>query len=96
MRVVPKQIIRLVKEHCVLFSGKAQDELDAGIFDTDEVIHSIMRGKVTKKEKDELKESQYKYTIVGPSYSGKPIYSCGKVIKLLRKAYFIITFHEEG
>lgn len=95
MRVVPKQIIKLSKERLVLFSGKAQHQLDIGIFDTDDLIHSIIHGKVMKKEKDERKESLYKYTIIGPSLSGTSIYSCGKIVKLLKKTYFIITFHEE-
>jgi len=96
MRIVPKQIASLVKRHQVLFSGKARHQLDVGNFDTDDLICSILHGEVVKKEKDERKESQYKYTIIGPSRSGKPIYSCGKIVKLLEKTYFIITFHEAG
>lgn len=94
MRKVPKQITELVKYRQVLFSAKARHQLDVGHFNTDDLIHSIVRGKVVKKERDEQKESQYKYTIIGPSCSGASIYSCGKIVKLLRKAYFIITFHE--
>ena len=94
MREVPNQIINLVKDRQVLFSAKARHQLDVGVFDTDDIIHSVLYGKVAKKEKDEQKVSQYKYTIVGPSRSGVSIYSCGKIINLLEKAYFIITFHE--
>ena len=94
MKEVPNQIISLVKDHQVLFSAKARHQLDTGIFDTDDLIHSVLYGEVIKKERDEEKVSEYKYTIVGPSRSGVSIYSCGKIINLLKKNYFIITFHE--
>lgn len=94
MREVPNQITGLVKDHQVLFSAKARHQLDIGIFDTDDLIHSVLYGEVVKKERDEQKTAHYKYTIVGPSRSGVTIYSCGKIINLLGKAYFIITFHE--
>jgi len=94
MREVPNQIIGLVKDHQVFFSAKARHQLDTGIFDTDDLIHSVLYGKVIKKERDEEKVSGYKYTIIGPSRSGAPIYSCGKIISFLEKAYFVITFHE--
>ena len=93
MREVPDQIISLVKDHQVLFSAKARRQLDTGIFDTDDLMHSVLYGEVVKKERDEEKVSQYKYIIIGPSRSGMTIYSCGKIINLLKKAYFIITFH---
>lgn len=94
MREVPDQIISLVKDHQVLFSAKARHQLDTGIFDTDDLIHSVLYGEVIKKERDEKKISGYKYTIIGPSRSGTLIYSCGKIISLLEKTYFVITFHE--
>ncbi len=94
MKEAPNQIISLVKDHQVLFSAKARHQLDTGIFDSDDLIHSVLDGEVIKKERDEKKISGYKYTIIGPSRSGVPIYSCGKIISLLEKAYFIITFHE--
>lgn len=94
MRNVPDQIIGLAKNHQVLFSAKARHQLDTGIFDTDDLIHSLLYGEVVKKERDERKRARYKYTIVGPSRSGITIYSCGKIINLLGNVYYIITFHE--
>jgi len=94
MNEVPNKIISLVKDHRVIFSGKARHQLDLGVFDTDDVIHSILYGKVIKKERDEQKVSEYKYTIIGPSRSGVSIYSCGKIVNLFERTYFIITFHE--
>ncbi len=94
MRRVPNQIIGLVKDHQVLFSAKARHQLDTGTFDTDDLIHSVLYGEVVKKERDEQRAARYKYTIVGPSRSGMTIYSCGKIVNLFEKNYFIITFHE--
>lgn len=94
MREVPNQIIGLVKDRQVLFSVKARHQLDTGIFDTDDLIHSVLYGEVVKRERDEQETAHYKYTIVGPSCSGTPIYSCGKIVSLFKKTYFIITFHE--
>lgn len=94
MKEIPNQITNLVKGHQILFSGKARQQLDTGAFDTDDLVHSVLYGKLVKKERDEQKVSLYKYTITGPSRSGITIYSCGKIINLLKKVYFVITFHE--
>jgi hypothetical protein len=94
MSCIPNQIVNLVKNYQVIFSVKARHQLDVGVLDTDDLIHSVLYGKVVKKERDEQKVSRYKYTIAGPSCSGVSIYSCGKIINLLNKDYFIITFHE--
>mgnify|MGYP001579741763 CR=1 FL=1 len=94
MREVPNRVIDLVKDRQVLFSMKARHQLDAGFFDTDDIMHSVLYGKLVKKERDEQEASQHKYTIIGPSRSGIPLYSCGKIINFLEKAYLIITFHE--
>ncbi|MBU1121306.1 MAG: hypothetical protein KKF54_01225 [Candidatus Omnitrophica bacterium] len=94
MKAVPTQLKDLVRSHRVILSEKARHQLDLGKFDTNDLINSILRGKIIKKEKDEQRESQYKYTVVGPSHSGTHIYSCGKVVKLIKKNYFVITFHE--
>lgn len=94
MKIVSKQIKDLVKKRRVIFSNKARHQLDVDKFDSDDLINSILHGKVVKKEKDERREAQYKYTIIGPARSGVSIYSCGKIAKVLKKNYFIITFHE--
>jgi len=91
---VPEQILDLVNRRQVIFSGKARYQLDTGEFDTDDLIYSILHGQVVKKERDELRTSRYKYTIIGKSISGKSLYSCGKVVELLDRNYFILTFHE--
>ena len=94
MKAVPALIKDLIKHRRIILSGKARDQLTTGRFDTDDLVNAILHGNVIKKEKDERQRAQYKYTIVGPACSGEPMYSCGKVVTLLEKNYFIITFHE--
>ena len=73
---------------------KAETQLENGKYDYDDLTNSILNGKVHKKERDEKKNSKYKYTIVGPALDGSILYSCGKVIQKEEYFYFIITFHE--
>ena len=94
MKAVPTQIKDLIKKHRIVFSEKARRQLDEENLDTVDLINSILHGEVVKKERDEQKKTQYKYTIVGPAHSGVSTYSCGKIVKLLQRNYFIITFHE--
>ncbi len=96
MRRVPEGIIELVRNKRMILSQKARYQLDGGRLETEDLLNSIIYGRVLKKERDEKKRSQYKYTIVGPSKSGEGVYSCGKVVKVIDRKYFIITFHEEG
>ena len=91
---VPKRILELVMAKRIAFSGKAQWQLATGFFDFDDLINSILNGAVTKKERDEKKQAKYKYTIIGPSLSGQPLYSCGKIIGKTQKVYLVITFHK--
>jgi len=91
---VPQEILRLIQQRRYLFSSKARDQLNDGRFLTEDLVHSIIHGRVTKKERDETGKARYKYTIIGPAISGEQIYSCGKIVHLDRKTYFVITFHE--
>lgn len=94
MKIVPTQIKELIKQHRVILSGKARQQLTTGRFDTDDLLNSILCGDLVKKEKDEQNQARYKYTIIGPACSGEQLYSCGKIITMLEKTYFVITFHE--
>ena len=94
MQSVPRHVLELVRSFQTLLSEKVRHQLDAGFFDTDDLIESILNGSLIKKEKDETKMAKYKYTIIGPARSGIPLYSCGKVVRWAGKSYFIITFHE--
>jgi hypothetical protein len=76
------------------FSAKASDQLFWGPFEVADLVHSILFGEVTKKERDELGIAKFKYTIIGPSLGGERIYSYGKIRKRDKHEYFIITFHE--
>ena len=91
---VPKEIIDLVELDFVIFSQKAEHLLKIGRFSFEDLKHSLPNVHVRKKERDEIGEAQYKYTIIGRACSGEAIYSCGKIVRRQGKQYFIITFHE--
>jgi hypothetical protein len=91
---VPEEIIYLIERDLLLFPQKAEQLLEFGRFSFEDLKHSLLNGYVRKKERDETREAQYKYTIIGPARSGETIYSCGKIVRRQGKQYFIITFHE--
>lgn len=90
---VPDNIINLVKTDKVIFSFKAELALANGRYDYYDFLNSILKGTIKKKEKDEQKQSRYKYTIIGPALDGSMLYSCGKIVQDEEKIYFVITFH---
>lgn len=95
MRQVPESIKKLIRAESIAFSKKARRVLFSGILTLDDVICSILNGSVVKRERNETKKARFKYTIIGPALSGRPVYSCGKIVKDEREEeYFIITFHE--
>jgi hypothetical protein len=94
MMQIPQEIVRLIQQRRYLLSSKARNQLHVGRFSTEDLLNSIIHGQVTKKERDETGKAKYKYTIIGPALSGERIYSCGKIIYLDGKTYFVITFHE--
>lgn len=91
---VPVELIRLVQQHRVEYSAKAQRQREQWPYSIDDLYHSIIHVILHKKERDETGKAKYKYTIIGPSLAGYPIYSCGKIITLRGKRYFVLTFHE--
>ncbi|OGB99697.1 hypothetical protein A2V82_01125 [candidate division KSB1 bacterium RBG_16_48_16] len=94
MAKVPEQIVRLVSRGLIEFSEKGYRQLFEGPFDENDVQNAVIYGTVVKKEKDQTKVAKYKYTIIGPSLKGDPLYCCGKIRKKSDdKKYFIITFH---
>ena len=94
MNQVPEDIKKLVQAEKIILSKKSKEFVQYGFFTINDLIHSIFHGRVYKKERDELEQAKYKYTIVGPAISGELMYSCGKIITYNSKKYFIITFHE--
>jgi len=91
---VPDRILELVTARQVAFSKKAEWQLATGPFELDDLINAILHGTVTKKERDEKKQAKYKYTIIGPSLSGRLLYSCGKILSTPKRLYFVMTFHK--
>lgn len=95
MNPLPKSIKELVQREQLSYSDKAYDALLEGRFSLDDLIGSILKGAVVKKERDETRRAQYKYAIIGPALDGCLLYSCGKIVEHKgREYYFIITFHE--
>ena len=90
---IPFKIKALIEAGDVIFSFKSRLEIEEGHYDYEVFENSVLRGIIKKKEKDEKKRGQYKYTIVGPALNGDMLYSCGKVVKGVEKSYFVITFH---
>jgi len=91
---VPDNIKKLIENDQVFFSWKAETLLENGYYEYEDFVNSILFGDVKKKEKDEKKQSKYKYTIIGPALDGQMIYSCGKIIERDDKHFYVITFHE--
>lgn len=92
---VPSQIVELVKQGKLVLSGKARRQADANPrLTTEDLENSIIHGTILKKERDERKETQYKYVIAGPAINGMLVYSCGKIVKRGFQFYFVLTFHE--
>ncbi len=63
------------------------------IFSTNYTLADIkytLNGSIHKKQRDEKKESSYKYTIHGFSCDGTPMYLACKIVN---NRLFIITFH---
>jgi hypothetical protein len=87
------QIRKLVREEQVLFSAKANRQFQEEPWEYEDFVHSVMKGKIHKKQKDEKKESGYKYTLIGPALDGSLLYSTGKIVQDHGRAYFVITFH---
>jgi len=91
---VPEQIIRLVSRRLIEFSEKGYRQLFEGSYDENDIQNAITFGTLVKKERDETRAARFKYTIIGPSLKGDPMYCCGKIRKKVDgNKFFIITFH---
>lgn len=94
MKPVPESIRRLAAQGNVALSDKAERRLADDGFSFDDLLTSIIEGSVVKKEIDQTGVARYKYVIIGPSLSGRLVYSCGKVVSSNEgQEYFVITAH---
>ena len=88
---IPDRIIQLINQKKIIYSLKTQNFLENSFYSYKDATNTIHSGYIQKKERDEKKEGQYKYTIAGQSCNGVPMYLVGKIVS----GYFvIITFHE--
>lgn len=75
-------------------SGKVQGKIANGVFSREDLAHSILNGRIIKKQKDELKEAidGKKYVICGPSPNGLAFETAGKIVEFEDGIqYFIMT-----
>jgi hypothetical protein len=103
-RVLPKKtnkhasdpllwIQALIRSGDYEFSGHVNDYLGAGDFDDDDIVNSILNGKIKKTEKDEFYGSvnEKKYTIRGRCKNGLLFETVGKLLEDDGEYYFLIT-----
>ncbi len=75
-------------------SGKVHGRIANGVFSRKDVVHSILNGRIIKKQKDELEEAVdgKKYVICGPSPNGLALETAGKIVEFEDGIkYFIMT-----
>jgi hypothetical protein len=94
LRPVPERIKELVRDRRIRFSGKVEKLLSGLELDREEICEAVLDGTVTKRERDETGQSRWKYTVIGPSRSGRKVYCAGKVILTnYGMRFFVITAH---
>lgn len=75
-------------------SGKVYGKIANGVFSSKDVVHSILNGRIVKKQNDEFKEAVdgKKYVICGPSPNGLALETAGKIVEFEDGIqYFIMT-----
>ncbi len=94
IRPVPEPIKELVRNGLVMMSKKTRQILLESTLELEDIYQSVLEGCVVKRESDETNESRWKYTVIGPSRTGRRVYSAGKICETPSgKRYFLITTH---
>jgi hypothetical protein len=77
------QIQDLIRRHQYKLTEHANEPLRDGELDRNDIECSIQNGVISKIQKDEMKQAYdgKKYTITGPTYSGLPISTVGKIVR---------------
>lgn len=92
---VLQTIKRLVLQKRVLFTEKAQDEMQGDDLDEDEVYEAILNAPALAKRirsanpKTGLRE--YLYVIVGVTYDGNAVYTKGKIKKEPNEVMYVFV-----
>jgi hypothetical protein len=91
-------IKRLVAQRRYRLSGKVQAFIEDGFFEVEDLVHCVLSAtKVDKKERDELGQAVHgmKYVILGRDTTGRPFYTCGKVVSAPGgQLYSFMTAHQ--
>jgi hypothetical protein len=89
-------IKKLVLSGACKYSEKVEDCLDVGDYSEEDLEHCILKGRVYKIEKDEMKSSidNKKYTIKGKDTYENYFYTEGKIVMgASGNLYFFMTAH---
>jgi hypothetical protein len=87
----------LVQKQQYELSSHVRDSLAEGDFDIEDIEYSILYGTIVIRQRDEIKVAidGKKYVIAGPTKSGLPFETVGKVIHgYEEQVYFIITAYQ--
>lgn len=94
IRPVPEIIRRLAQQGLLRLSDKAESCVATTMLDVEDIENAIIEGRLVKRERDETGQVRWKYTIIGPAHSGRPVYCAGKVITTGGGVrYFVLTAH---
>lgn len=89
-----ENICRLMREDRYVLSDHVQEGLESGEYSRADIETSVLRGSIVRREKNDRGQSVdgRKYVITGPSTSGLPFDTVGKIIAYENgHAYFFIT-----
>ena len=89
---VDSEVIRLVEDSAVLLTAKADRKLAELKLEREDVRLSILNGHETKRKRDPENANRWIYSIVGPAFSGRQVYSAGKIVRGGEgRSYLLIT-----
>lgn len=85
---VPEKVKRLAKEGHIIFSDHFYFEQEISVADVENIL---INGYYYEKEKDETKQTKYKYIVHGDTMSGFPAIVVGKIVRFEAENVFVIT-----
>lgn len=85
-------IQNLVWRKQYIMRGKVYGSIANGVFSREDVVRSILNGRIIKKQKDELKEAVdgMKYVICGPSPNGLAFETAGKIVEFKDGTKYVV------
>jgi hypothetical protein len=87
-------IKRLVLRHDVIFTSKAEDEMERDDLDRETVVEAIVNAPAISKRLRSVNprtgRKEYLYVIVGASFDGTVVYTKGKILKRGNREVFYV------